>query len=91
MQKGIYPHEFMDGWEKISETSLREKEDFYSHLNVEDITDEDYGHGKKRFWNKKKLGEYHDEECHSIYWYAVTNTLKIMIKLKNGRIFNIEI
>ena len=39
----------MDGWEKISQTSLREKEDFYSHLNVEDITDEDYGHRKKRF------------------------------------------
>ena len=29
----------MDDWEKINETSLPEKEDFYSHFNMEDITD----------------------------------------------------
>ena len=29
----------MDDWEKINETSLPEKEDFYSHLNKENITD----------------------------------------------------
>ena len=29
----------MDHWEKFNETSLPEKEDFYSHLNMEDITD----------------------------------------------------
>ena len=28
-------------------TSLPEKEDFYSHLDVEDITDADYTHAKK--------------------------------------------
>ena len=28
-------------------TSLPEKEDFYSHLNMKDITDADYRHGKK--------------------------------------------
>ena len=27
----------MDDWEKFNETSLPEKEDFYSHLNMEDI------------------------------------------------------
>ena len=32
----------MDGWEKINETSLPEKEDFESHLNMEDNTDADY-------------------------------------------------
>ena len=31
----------MNDWEKFSETSLAEKEDFYSHLNIEDITDGD--------------------------------------------------
>ena len=34
----------MDKWGKISETSLSENEDFYSHLNIEDITDADYAH-----------------------------------------------
>ena len=30
----------------FTETSLPEKEDFYSHLNMEDITDADYAHTK---------------------------------------------
>ena len=32
----------MVNWEKFNETSLLEKEDIYDHLNIEDITDEDY-------------------------------------------------
>ena len=31
----------MDDWKKLNETSLPEKEDFYSHLNIEDMTDAD--------------------------------------------------
>ena len=30
----------------FNETSLPEKEEFYSNLNLEDITDADYMHGK---------------------------------------------
>ena len=37
----------MDERKKFNETSLPEKEDFYSNLNVEDITDAHYGHGKR--------------------------------------------
>ena len=37
----------MGHWEKFNETPLPEKEDFYSHLNMEDITDTDYTHAKK--------------------------------------------
>ena len=33
LQKGVYPYECIDDWEKFSETSFPEKEDFYSHLN----------------------------------------------------------
>ena len=47
LQKGVYPHEHMDDWKKINKTSLPEKEDFYSHLNMEDITDADYAHAKR--------------------------------------------
>ena len=31
----------------VYETSLPEKEDFYIHLNMEDITDADYAHSKR--------------------------------------------
>ena len=35
---------FLDDWKKIIEALLPEKEDFYSHLNIEDIGDPDYTH-----------------------------------------------
>ena len=44
--RGVYPYEYMDDWQKFSETSLPEKENFDSHLNMEDITAEDYKHEK---------------------------------------------
>ena len=37
----------MEDWEKFNETSLPEKKFFYSHLNMEDITDADYAHPKR--------------------------------------------
>ena len=51
----------MDDWEKINKTSLPEKEEFYSHLNMEDITDADYVQ-TKQFVKilKKNLGKYHE-------------------------------
>ena len=47
LEKGVYPDEYIDDWEKFNDTSLPEKEDFYSNLNMEDISDADYKHGKK--------------------------------------------
>ena len=44
LQKGVYPYEYIDDWEKSNEMSLPEKEDFFSHLNMEDISDADYKH-----------------------------------------------
>ena len=62
LRKGVYPYEYIDGWEGFDETSLPEKEDFYSDLNMEDITDLDYTFAKKVWKNvrTKNLGEYHD-------------------------------
>ena len=37
----------MDKWEKFNEASLSKKENFYSHLNIEDITDAEYAHVKR--------------------------------------------
>ena len=68
----------MDDWEKFKKTFLPEKEDFYSHLNIEKITDADYTHTQKsllRFWNKL-FGEYHDV-------YVQSNTLLLVDVFKN--------
>ena len=61
LQKGVYPYEYIDDWEKFNETSLPEKEDFYSHLDMKDITDADYVHTQKvcKDFEIKILGEHH--------------------------------
>ena len=62
MQKGAYLYQYMSDWEKFNQTSLAEKENFYSHLNTEDITDADYANSKRVYkdFGIKNLGEYHD-------------------------------
>ena len=60
-KKGIYPYDFMDSFEKIN-VKLPTKEDFYSILNNENISDEDYKHAQNVFQTFKlsNMGEYHD-------------------------------
>ena len=41
LRKGVYPYEYMDSWQRFDETSLPDKEAFYSNLNMEGITDVD--------------------------------------------------
>ena len=57
----------MDSWERFNETSLPDKEAFYSNLNMEDIIDVDHMHTKRVFnglalknISNKNLGDYHD-------------------------------
>ena len=62
LRKGVCPNDYMDDWEKFNETSLPEKEDFYSHLNMIDITDADYAPAKRvcKDFEIKNLGVYHE-------------------------------
>ena len=62
LRKGVYPYEYMDSWEKFSKISLPSKEDFYSYLNMEDISDIDYRHGNNVFkgFKLENLGDCHD-------------------------------
>ena len=50
LQKGVYPHEHMDSWEKFDETTLPPNDVFPSNLNLKDISNEDYAHAQK-VWN----------------------------------------
>ena len=52
-RKGVFPYEYMNDWEKFNETSLPEKQDFYDHLNMKDITHADYA-PKKVFLKSMK-------------------------------------
>ena len=62
LRKGVYPYEYMDSWDKFDETLLPDKEDFYSKINEEGISNKDYEHAQKvcEVFEIKGLGEYHD-------------------------------
>ena len=51
LTKGIYPNEYIHGWERFNETLLHDKEAFYSTLNMDGITNVDYRHAKKVYKN----------------------------------------
>ena len=80
LRKGIYPYEYMDNWERFDETSLPDKDSFYSSLNMENIDDIDYRHGNDVFkkFKFKNLGEYHD-------LYVQSDTLLLADVFENFR------
>ena len=86
LRKGVYPYEYMDSEEKFNETELPDKESFYSELNKEGITDEDYVHAQKVWdtFNIQNLGEYHD-------LYVQSDTLQLAEVFENFRDNCIEI
>ena len=61
-QKGIYPYDHMDSFDRFNETQLPVQQDFYSILNNEHISDEQYKHAQNVWntFNLKTMGDYHD-------------------------------
>ena len=61
-QKGVYPYDHMDSFEKFDQMELPTKDQFYSVLNDQHITDDEYGHAKKvwKTFKIKTMGEFHD-------------------------------
>ena len=86
LRKGVHPYEYMDNEEKFNETKLPDKESFYSELNKEGITDEDYVHAQKLWdtFNIQNLGEHHD-------LYVQSDTLQLADVFENFRDKYIEI
>ena len=61
-QKGTYPYDYMDSFQKFNDTQLPIKKDFFSILYNEHISHEQYNHAQT-VWNTFKLktmGDYHD-------------------------------
>ena len=86
--KGVYSYEYVDSWKRFDKTSLPKKDNFYSNLNLEDITDADYEPAKKygmiltkKVWNDNimicifRVLHY----CFEVYWKTFkTNVLRYM-------------
>ena len=47
LRKGVFPYDYFDGPSRMEDTSLPPREDFYSKLNDEHISQEDYEHAKE--------------------------------------------
>ena len=82
LRKGV-SYEYMDNSERFDETSLPDKELFYSSLNmenIENIDDIDYRYGNNLFkkFKLKHLGEYHD-------LYVQSDTLLLADVFENFR------
>ena len=60
-QKGVYPYDYMDSFDKFNE-KLPTKEDFYSILNNQHISDDEYKHAQTVWstFSLKNMGEYHN-------------------------------
>ena len=61
-RKGVYPYDYVTSFNKLEETKLSSKEDFYSKLYDQEISEEDYQHAIN-VWNTfdcQTLQDYHD-------------------------------
>ena len=79
-KKGVYPYDYMDSFEKFNEKKLPTKDQFYSILNDQHITDDEYNHAKE-VWDTfyiKTMGEYHDH-------YLVSDVLLLTDVFENFR------
>ena len=61
-EKGVYPYDYMNSFDKFNDEQLPSKEQFYSRLTEEDITLDDYNKAKQiwKHFGIKSMGEYHD-------------------------------
>ena len=61
-KKGVFPYEFMTGFDKLEVNKLPPKRDFHSKLNNTNISDEDYEHAQKvwKTFGCKTRRDYHD-------------------------------
>ena len=80
LRKGVYPYEYMDGWDKFNETSIPNKESFYNNLTMENITETDYIHANNVFktFELNNFGDYHD-------LYVQSDTLLLADVFENFR------
>lgn len=60
VRKGVFPYEWFNNYSKLDENALPPKEEFYSKIKLEGISDEDYEHAQKvwKVFNCKKVRDY---------------------------------
>jgi len=80
LRKGVFPFDWFDSLEKLSERNLPPKGAFFSKLTDSEISDEDYEHAQKvwKQFETKRFREYHD-------LYLKTDVLLLADVFENSR------
>ncbi|XP_050535022.1 uncharacterized protein LOC126902042 [Daktulosphaira vitifoliae] len=62
-RKSVFPYEYVDCWERLEETRLPPRDQFYSSITHQTVSEEDYEHGKKMWQHFScfTLGDYSDK------------------------------
>ena len=79
-QRGLYPYEYMDSFERFQEQQLPPKDAFCSSYATKDISQIDYTHAKKVFnhFDMTDLRDYHN-------FYLLTDVLLLADIFENFR------
>ena len=80
-RKGVYPYDYVSCISKFDEKQLPPQKEFYSKLNDEDITDDEYQHALNvwKTFGCKNIRDYHD-------LYLKTDVLLLADVLENFRL-----
>lgn len=80
MQKGLFPYEYCNNWDKLEEKELPPMSEFYSSLKEEHITEKEYDRAKRvwRHFKFENLGQYSD-------WYLKVDVMLLVDVFQNFR------
>ena len=70
-RKGFYPYEFIDDHTKLNYPGLPPKDNFYSKVKLDDISDKDYEHAQNVYntFKCKDFGDYHWLYLKTVFYY----------------------
>ena len=90
--KGVYPYDYVKSLEIFKETNLSPIEAFYSKLNEENISQEDYDHAQTLFktFNCKTITDYARAACGLQYKMDYTKIKETNITMCNQLYFALK-
>ena len=78
-QKGMYPYDYMDCFEKFNQTELPTKEQFYSILNDQHVTNGEYDHARK-VWETLTLRQWVNTMTYTLRVLLLADVFEIFRK-----------
>ena len=85
-EKGVHPYDYMNAFDKFIKEQLPSKEQFYSRLSEEDITNDDWNKAKqiRKHFNIKNVGV-----CHDLYLQTDVLLLADVLEYLRTRVLSI--